>query len=131
MGGATADDMLGRPDRRVIALDDGVVVFTGGRQHHVALARHDTPDPGPVGGDGAVAAPMNGRIVAVLVEPGQHVTTGTRVAVMEAMKMEHNLTAPIDGTVAQVTAPGTQVIAGAIVVRIEADVEKPEIATRL
>jgi 3-methylcrotonyl-CoA carboxylase alpha subunit len=125
INGATAGNSLARPTRRVIALDDGVVVVTGGRQRHVALARHSTPDPGPVGGDGAVAAPMNGRIVAVLVEPGRHVTRGTRVAVMEAMKMEHNLTAPIDGTVAQVTAPGAQVIAGTIVVRIEADVEKP------
>jgi biotin carboxyl carrier protein len=44
---------------------------------------------------------------------------------MEAMKMEHNLTAPIDGTVAQVAATGAQVIAGAVVVRIEADAETP------
>jgi 3-methylcrotonyl-CoA carboxylase alpha subunit len=110
---------------RVIALDDGVAVVTGGRQHHVALARHDSPDLGTVGGDGTVTAPMNGRIVAVLVGPGQHINKGTRVAVMEAMKMEHNLTAPIDGTVSQVAAAGAQVIAGATIVRIEADVEKP------
>jgi 3-methylcrotonyl-CoA carboxylase alpha subunit len=110
-------------DDRVIALHDGVVVVTGGRQHHVTLARHDAGDLASVGGDGTVTAPMNGRIVAVLVEPGQHVAKGTRVAVMEAMKMEHNLTAPIDGTVSHVATAGAQVIAGATVVRIEADAE--------
>ena len=123
--GATADNTGPVVMARVIALDDGVVVVTGGRQHHVALVRHDTLDPGPITGDGTVTAPMNGRIAAVLVEPGQHVAKGTRVAVMEAMKMEHNLTAPIDGTVAQVAATGAQVIAGAVVVRIEADAETP------
>jgi 3-methylcrotonyl-CoA carboxylase alpha subunit len=44
---------------------------------------------------------------------------------MEAMKMEHNLTAPIDGTVSQVAATGAQVTAGATVVRIDADAGKP------
>ena len=122
--GATA---LARPVTvdRVIALHDGVVVVTGGRQLHVALARHDAGDLAPVSGDGTVTAPMNGRIVAVLVEPGQHVKKGTRVAVMEAMKMEHNLTAPVDGTVSHVATTGAQVIAGAPVVRIEPDSEKP------
>jgi 3-methylcrotonyl-CoA carboxylase alpha subunit len=126
-GATGGDTAYARADRidRVIALDDGVVVVTDGRQHHVALARHDAGDLAPVGRDGTITAPMNGRIVAVLVEPGQHVTKGTRVAVMEAMKMEHNLTAPIDGTVFQVTAMGTQVVAGATVVRIEADTEAP------
>jgi 3-methylcrotonyl-CoA carboxylase alpha subunit len=124
-GATTGNTAPARSLDRVIALDDGVVVVTGGRQHHVALARHDTPDLGPVGGDGTVTAPMNGRIVAVLVEPGQHVKKGTRVAVMEAMKMEHNLTAPIDGTVSHVAATGAQVTAGALVVRIEPDAETP------
>jgi 3-methylcrotonyl-CoA carboxylase alpha subunit len=106
---------------RVIPLADGVAVIAGGRQHRVAFARHDRLDPGPVTGDGTVTAPMNGRIVAVLVKPGQHVAKGTRLAVMEAMKMEHNLTAPIEGTVTEVATTGAQVIAGAPVVRVEAD----------
>jgi 3-methylcrotonyl-CoA carboxylase alpha subunit len=122
--GATADNTGPVVMARVIALDDGVIVVSG-RPYHVALARHDTLYPGPVSGDGTVTAPMNGRIAAVLVEPGQHVAKGTRVAVMEAMKMEHNLTAPIDGTVSHVAATGAQVIAGAVVVRIEADAETP------
>ena len=55
----------------------------------------------------------------VLVEPGQQVKLGARVAVMEAMKMEHSLTAPRDGVVAETAAAGTQVIEGAAVVRLE------------
>jgi 3-methylcrotonyl-CoA carboxylase alpha subunit len=122
-GASSAD--AARP-HRVIELADGAVVIAGGRQRHVALKPHDTMDPGHAGGDGTVPAPMNGRIVAVFVEPGQHVAKGTRLAVMEAMKMEHSLTAPIDGTVSELTAvPGAQVIAGATIVRIEADAEKP------
>ncbi len=52
---------------------------------------------------------MNGKVIAVLVEAGQEVKLGARVAVMEAMKMEHSLTAPRDGIVAEVAAAGTQV----------------------
>jgi 3-methylcrotonyl-CoA carboxylase alpha subunit len=49
-----------------------------------------------------LTAPMPGRIVAVLVEPGQAVTKGTPLVVMEAMKMEHTVVALTDGHVDQV-----------------------------
>ena len=62
---------------------------------------------------------MNGKVIAMLVAPGQAVTLGTRVAVMEAMKMEHSLTAPRDGTVAEIAAVGAQVVEGDAVVRLE------------
>jgi 3-methylcrotonyl-CoA carboxylase alpha subunit len=62
---------------------------------------------------------MNGKVIAVLVVPGQQVKLGARVAVMEAMKMEHTLTAPRDGIVAEAAAAGTQVIEGATLVRLE------------
>ena len=101
-------------------MPDGVVVIGNGRQHRVALIRHDTLDVA-VGGDGTVVAPMNGKIVAVLVTPGQQVKKGARLAVMEAMKMEHSLTAPIDGMVMEVIAvAGAQAVEGAPLVRIEA-----------
>ena len=63
---------------------------------------------------------MNGKVIAVLVAPGQAVKLGTRVAVMEAMKMEHSLAAPRDGTVADVATVGAQVVEGDAVVRLEA-----------
>ena len=49
--------------------------------------------------DGAILAPMPGKVIAVDVAEGQTVTAGQRLMVLEAMKMEHALTAPFDGVV--------------------------------
>jgi 3-methylcrotonyl-CoA carboxylase alpha subunit len=63
---------------------------------------------------GLVKAPMHGKLVAVLVRPGDRVQKGQRLAVIEAMKMEHALVAPTAGEVAEVAAaPGAQVAQGA------------------
>jgi 3-methylcrotonyl-CoA carboxylase alpha subunit len=65
---------------------------------------------------------MPGRVTAVDVAAGQAVGKGQRLAVLEAMKMEHALTAARDGVVAEVlVAAGAQVEAGAPLVRLEAD----------
>ncbi len=48
---------------------------------------------------GGLLAPMNGRVVSLLVSPGQAVKKGEVLMIMEAMKMEHSVTAPADGTV--------------------------------
>jgi 3-methylcrotonyl-CoA carboxylase alpha subunit len=105
-----------------IELAGGAVVVAGARQFHVALRHHDTLDARHSGDDGVVRAPMNGKIVATFVEPGQRVKKGARIALMEAMKMEHSLTAPMDGTVTEVAAvAGSQAVEGAVLARIEAD----------
>ena len=49
-------------------------------------------------------APMHGKVLAILVEQGAQVARGQRVAMIEAMKMEHALIAPIDGTVGEIAA---------------------------
>ncbi len=49
--------------------------------------------------DGAIIAPMPGKVIAVDVSEGQTVTAGQRLLVLEAMKMEHALTAPFDGVI--------------------------------
>jgi geranyl-CoA carboxylase alpha subunit len=73
------------------------------------------------GGDGKVRAAMNGRVVAVLVKPGDRVTAGQPVMTLEAMKMEHVHKAGIDGVVAAIdVAEGEQVTTGRIVAEIEA-----------
>ena len=70
--------------------------------------------------DGAVLAPMPGRVIAVNVVPGQAVTRGERLVVLEAMKMEQALLAPFDGTVADLKASeGAQVAEGTLLVRID------------
>jgi geranyl-CoA carboxylase alpha subunit len=72
------------------------------------------------GGDGKVRAAMNGRVVAVLVKPGDRVTAGQPVMTLEAMKMEHVHKAGIDGTVSAIdVVEGEQVITGKTVVEIE------------
>jgi geranyl-CoA carboxylase alpha subunit len=73
------------------------------------------------GGDGKVRAAMNGRVVAVLVKPGDRVTAGQPVMTLEAMKMEHVHKAGIDGVVVAIdVAEGEQVTTGKIVAEIEA-----------
>ena len=73
------------------------------------------------GGDGKVRAAMNGRVVAVLVKPGEQVTLGQPVMTLEAMKMEHVHTAGVAGTVSAIdVAEGEQVTTGKIVVEIAA-----------
>ncbi|MBB3982612.1 3-methylcrotonyl-CoA carboxylase alpha subunit [Sphingobium fontiphilum] len=73
-------------------------------------------------GDGAILAPMPGRIIAVAVARGDRVTKGQKLVTLEAMKMEHGLTAPFDGTVEDMPhAQGAQVQEGALLVRIVAE----------
>ena len=75
------------------------------------------------GGDVALS-PMPGLVRAVLVKAGQAVAAGDRLAVLEAMKMEHALTAGRDGVVAEVLcAEGDQVEAGVVLVRLEPEAE--------
>jgi geranyl-CoA carboxylase alpha subunit len=73
------------------------------------------------GGDGKVRAALNGRVVAVLVKPGDRVAAGQPVMTLEAMKMEHVHKAGIDGVVAAIdVAEGDQVTTGRIVAEIAA-----------
>ena len=74
--------------------------------------------------DGDILSPMPGKIIAVDVSEGQAVTKGQKLLTLEAMKMEHTMTAPFDGTVAQLSAvPGAQVQVEALLARIEAGEE--------
>jgi geranyl-CoA carboxylase alpha subunit len=73
------------------------------------------------GGDGKVRAAMNGRVVALLVKPGEKVAAGQPVMTLEAMKMEHVHTAGVAGTVSAIdVTEGEQVTTGKIVVEIAA-----------
>jgi acetyl-CoA/propionyl-CoA carboxylase biotin carboxyl carrier protein len=75
---------------------------------------------GAGGGSGAVAVPMQGTIVKILVEVGQEVEAGATVCVLEAMKMENNITAEKAGTVKEIkVAVGDSVGSGDVVVVIE------------
>jgi 3-methylcrotonyl-CoA carboxylase alpha subunit len=63
---------------------------------------------------------MPGRVTAVEVSSGEKVAKGQRLLTLEAMKMEHALTAPFDGTVAELNAKaGAQVTEGQLLVKVE------------
>lgn len=87
----------------------------------VERARPNGSGSGSAGALGAVRAPMAGKVLRVFAELGQPLTAGQPVAVIEAMKMENELLAPLTGVVAEVcvTAPQT-VEKGALLVRLSA-----------
>ena len=68
------------------------------------------------GGD--IKSPMPGAVIAVQVENGDEVSAGQTIVIVEAMKMEHSLTAPIDGTVEILAPAGTQVAVDEVLARI-------------
>jgi acetyl-CoA/propionyl-CoA carboxylase, biotin carboxylase, biotin carboxyl carrier protein len=72
------------------------------------------------GGDAELTSPMPGAVVAVGVDDGAVVEAGTVIVTVEAMKMEHALTAPVDGVVELLVAVGDQVKVGQPLARIAA-----------
>ena len=117
----------GLPEITLYETEGGVYAFAGGRQVFVALA-----DPlersagGAEEGDGAIRAPMNGRIAALHVADGEAVEAGQRLAVVEAMKMEHALTAPFAGIVRDLVCNvGDQVEMGERILRVEEGADLP------
>ncbi len=105
---------------RVASVDGVTILFQDGEAW--AFSAPQAGRRGAAGGttDGAIVAPMPGRIVSVDVAEGAAVTAGQKLVVLEAMKMEQALTAPFDGTVAGLRATaGAQVSEGTLLVRIE------------
>ncbi|MEH3140868.1 MAG: ATP-grasp domain-containing protein [Mycobacterium kyogaense] len=77
-------------------------------------------------GDAELTSPMPGAVVAVGVDDGATVAAGTVVVTVEAMKMEHALTAPVDGVVELLVGAGEQVKVGQVLARITATKEQPQ-----
>jgi acetyl/propionyl-CoA carboxylase alpha subunit len=101
-------------------IDDQVLVFEDGAAHTFSPWQSRRGDAAPTS-DGAVLSPMPGRMVAVMVEAGQVVTRGQALVTLEAMKMEHVLTSPFDGTVEHLSvALGDQVSEGVVLVQLAA-----------
>ena len=109
---------------------DTVQTWTQGETVHVFCARGATSlveidllehaGEGEAEG-GRLSAPMPGKVVSFAVKAGDAVKKGQALAVMEAMKMEHTIAAPADGTVAELLyAPGDQVAEGAELLKLSA-----------
>jgi acetyl-CoA/propionyl-CoA carboxylase biotin carboxyl carrier protein len=75
-------------------------------------------------GDAELVSPMPGSVVAVGVSDGDGVTAGTVVVAVEAMKMEHSLTAPVDGVVELHVGVGDQVKVGQLLAKVTATKEE-------
>ena len=106
----------------VSGFSDGerVVVFYEGQAYEFALGSRGTGTSHGIH-DGEIEAPMPGKVTAVEVSQGEKVAKGQRLLTLEAMKMEHALIAPFDGTVAELNAKtGSQVTEGTILVKVEA-----------
>jgi 3-methylcrotonyl-CoA carboxylase alpha subunit len=110
----------GAPRRFRLAVADGSVTVFDGAEAHVARV----PDPLAVAAEAAagddIRAPMPGLVKLLAAAPGQPVARGDVLVVLEAMKMEHGLKAPRDGTVAAVhTSEGAQVTDGTLLLALE------------
>jgi 3-methylcrotonyl-CoA carboxylase alpha subunit len=101
------------PEGSVLLAEDGAVwLLTGWRAEG---------SQGGVAATGAILAPMPGKVISVEVASGEKVAKGQKLLTLEAMKMEHTLTAPFDGVVAELNAEaGAQVQVEAQLARIEA-----------
>jgi 3-methylcrotonyl-CoA carboxylase alpha subunit len=81
----------------------GLQLFLFFNGKSIQLLKPDTSGFGDDGQQqGALTAPMNGRVIAVLVEAGQAVKAGTPLIIIEAMKMEHSITAHEDSVVDEI-----------------------------
>jgi 3-methylcrotonyl-CoA carboxylase alpha subunit len=107
-------------DARVVGNGREFHVIRRGRQTIVALPDASARAADAAAGGGVLRAPMHGKVIAVFVDKGANVRKGQRLAIIEAMKMEHALVAPFDGRVAEVAASaGSQIAEKAPVLIIE------------
>ncbi len=112
------DDRAVQTNARFDWLDRDIIVTADGVGHRVSLRPPATANASIA--DGAILSPMPGKVIAVDVAEGDSVTAGQRLMVLEAMKMEHALTAPFDGTVTELNASeGEQVQVEAVLAVVE------------
>ena len=94
-------------------------VFYNGGYRRLAL-REELQAPQDAVAGGSLAAPMPGKVIQVMVEAGARVKKGEPLLILEAMKMEHTITAPKDGVVKLINfAAGEQVLEGAELIALE------------
>ncbi|HEX2817977.1 MAG TPA: biotin/lipoyl-containing protein, partial [Phenylobacterium sp.] len=107
--------------RSVLLTDaDEIVVFEAG-EAFVFLSHPPAADEVGAAADGQIRSPMPGKVTQLSVKAGETVTKGQALLTLEAMKMEHALTAPFDGTVESVAVTlGAQVSEGATLIKLTA-----------
>ena len=121
-GGKTYDVVLKPHESGTLstkAVRDQTLVFENG-DVHVFTAPRVAVAAGGAEGSGAVASPMPGTVIAVAVKAGDTVAKGQPLVTVEAMKMEHTLSAPFDATVESLSVKkGDTVSEGVTLVRLK------------
>ena len=104
----------------VVEVDQTLHLYRAGRQAALRLARtEDALQVSASAEEGSLLTPLPGTLVAVHVTEGQQVVRGAPLVTVEAMKMEHTLTAPYDGVVTRLAFGLTErVAAGAVLVEL-------------
>jgi biotin carboxyl carrier protein len=100
---------------RVEALVDGMLLHTAGREYRVEIVdlrswRRSRSGRIDLAGRQQIVAPMAGKVVRVLVAPGQQVEAGQGLLVVEAMKMQNEIRSPKTGTVERLLAKEGQAV---------------------
>jgi len=105
-----------------VSVADGAVDVDSPRGHVRLTVVPRFTDPADAVASGSLLAPMPGTVVSVAVEVGAEVAAGQPVLVLEAMKMQHTVSAPYAGVVTQIdVTPGTQVASGEVLAVVEGD----------
>jgi 3-methylcrotonyl-CoA carboxylase alpha subunit len=106
----------------IVRQNDDVVVLLPGESHRLTIIDPRAAGDAEEGGGGQLTAPMPGKIVQVLVAEGAKVEKGQPLLILEAMKMEHTISAPARGTVAKLPfRAGDQVAEGAVLLNLETE----------
>ncbi len=112
-------------DVSILRRGEMVFAIEGGRAVKVARVDPLARSAGDDHGAASVKAPMHGKVIAIYVQPGDVVAKGDRLAIVEAMKMEHAVTAPRDGVVEAVPVEeGVQIQQGAAIVVLAEEAEE-------
>ena len=116
----TVDGTAAATDGKVFEAGADAYVLRHGRQTRVRINDFVKAATEAGASDGVIKAPMHGKVLDVLVGVGDRVSGGQRLAIIEAMKMEHTLRAPFAGIVTQVPVhSGVQVVEGAPIMVLE------------
>ncbi len=122
-GAATAGSETRAPTA-CVPVPEGLYAIFEGEQVEVHWPTYDADDIDDGHAGDVVRVPINGKVARIFVKAGDTVAKGDRLAVVEAMKMEHVLTAARDGVVASVAASeGQQVNQGALLVSLEEEAQ--------
>ena len=120
-------DLAGTRIKATVIRNGAVLtVLDQGKSHQLMIHNLHAAGEQDEAAAGRLTAPMPGKIVAIMVASGVRVVRGTPLLIMEAMKMEHTICSPCDGSVAEFHYPvGAVVSEGAELLDFTAEIELP------